>query len=85
MQSTLHKLNNKRKYDNSKKLYKMWNNCKNMLITAREKFKYKINELHYQTCNYLCKNYDILILPNFGVKEMITKSSKFLRKSILIY
>ncbi len=83
MQSTLHKLNNKRKYDHSKKLYKKWNNCKNMLITAREKFKYKINELHYQTCNYLCKNYDIIILPNFGVKEMITKSSKFLRKSIL--
>ncbi len=83
IQSALHKLTNKRKYDNSKKLYKRWNKCKQMLITAREKFKYKINELHYQTCNYLCKKYDVIILPNFGVKEMIAKSSKFLRKSIL--
>lgn len=83
LQSSLHKLNNQRKNINSKKLYNKWNKCKQMLITYREKFKFKIKELHYQTCNYLCKNYDVIILPNFGVKEMITKSSKWLKKSIL--
>jgi putative transposase len=83
LQSSLHKINNKRKNINSKKLYNKWNKCKQMLITSREKFKFKIKELHYQTCNYLCKNYDVIILPNFGVKEMIAKSSKWLRKSIL--
>ncbi len=83
LQSSLHKLNNKRKNLNSKKLYNKWNKCKQMLITSHEKFKFKIKELHYQTCNYLCKKYDVIILPNFGVKEMIAKSSKWLRKSIL--
>jgi len=68
LQSSLHKLNNKRKIINSKKSYNKWNKCKQMLLTSREKFKFKIKELHYQTCNYLCKNYDIIILPNFGVK-----------------
>lgn len=83
LQSSLHKLNNQRKIINSKKLYNKWNKCKQMLITSLEKFKFKIKELHYQTCNYLCKNYDVIILPNFGVKEMIAKSSKWLKKSIL--
>lgn len=34
------------------------------------------NELHWKTSNWLCKNYDIILLPTFEVSEMISKINR---------
>lgn len=70
-------------YQSSKKLYIRYKNAKFKLKQAQEKFKFLIKELHNQSCNYLVKNYDIIIFPNFGLKEMISKFPKYLRKLTL--
>ncbi len=34
------------------------------------------DDFHWQTCNMLCKTFDTIIIPNFGVKQMVKKSKK---------
>jgi transposase len=35
------------------------------------KIKNIVNELHHQSANYLCKNFERILLPNFGTKKMV--------------
>jgi putative transposase len=32
-----------------------------------------VNELHWKSANYLCKNFDIILLPSFGTSDMVRK------------
>ena len=56
----------------------------------RNKIKNKVNDLHKKTCNFLCTNFDIILLPTFEVSNMIVKdierkiSSKTVRKMLLL-
>lgn len=34
-----------------------------------------VNDLHWKTCNYLCSNFETILLPTFEVKSMTEKSS----------
>jgi putative transposase len=34
------------------------------------------DEVHWKTCDFLCKNYDVIMLPTFGTSEMVKKRSK---------
>jgi len=51
-------------------------NMKRRLYKLRDKAKNIVNDLHWKTCNYLCKNFDTIFLPNFKVSEMVEKSKK---------
>ena len=43
------------------------------------KIKNIVNELHHQSANYLCKNFERILLPNFGTKKMVCNKEE--RKS----
>jgi len=41
----------------------------------RRKLKNLISELHWKVASFLVKNYDIILIPDFRVSQMITKKS----------
>lgn len=41
-----------------------------------DKIKNITSELHHQTASYLCKNYDIILLPTFETQKMIKKNKE---------
>jgi putative transposase len=54
-----------------------------------EKIRYEmkniINNLHWQTCSYLCKNFQTIIIPSFEVSKMVVGSplgTKITRKML---
>ena len=51
---------------------------KNPSIKKWRKIKNMINELHWKTISFLVENYDVIILPDFRVSQMI-KSNKLTR------
>ena len=51
---------------------------KNPSIEKWRKIKNMINELHWKTVSFLIENYDVIILPDFRVSEMV-KSKKLTR------
>ena len=49
----------------------------------RQKIRNLKNELHNQTANYLCKNYNVILIPKFGVSNMVIKKHrKITKKSV---
>lgn len=40
----------------------------------RDKIKDKVNDLHWQTCNFLCKSFNSIFLPEFNVSDMVEGS-----------
>ena len=44
------------------------------------KIKNLREEMHRKVCNYLCKNYDVIMIPNFEVKKMINKKKRNISK-----
>jgi putative transposase len=39
----------------------------------RWRIKDLISEIHYKTANFLCKNFDVIVLPSFEVSQMVSK------------
>ena len=52
------------------------NNIRRRLYKLRDKAKNRINDLHWKTCNYLCRSFDTIFLPEFNVSDMVEKTSK---------
>lgn len=49
----------------------------------RIKMKNLVNELHYKVCNFLVKNFDVVLLPHYEVSDfVITSSRKLNNKSV---
>lgn len=75
------------------KISKAKNNHKQKMKKALARMKHKIwdlvDELHFQSINYLLKNYDVVLLPNFETSEMVVKSSRKIQsktvRSMLTY
>jgi len=42
----------------------------------RERIKNLITELHYKTSNFLCKNFNVIVLPKFETSEMSMKNKR---------
>jgi IS605 OrfB family transposase len=40
------------------------------------KVKNLCDEVHWQTASYLCKNFDVILIPEFGVSDMVKKRGK---------
>lgn len=58
-------------------------NLKRKVGKLRLKLKWLVDELHWKVINYLVKNYSVIILPHFNVKDMIDKDTRKLRKSVV--
>ena len=46
----------------------------------RTKIRNKVSDLHWKTANYLCNNYDIILLPTFDTQKMVKKMPTRYRK-----
>ncbi|KAK1935065.1 putative transposase [Phytophthora citrophthora] len=58
----------------SGKQWKTFARAKRTFDCATAKIKNCVKELHYQTCAYLTKHYDTILLPIFTSKQMVKKS-----------
>jgi len=75
------------------KISKAKGNSKQKMKKALGRMKHKvwdlIDELHFQSINYLLKDYNVILLPNFETSEMVVKSSRKIRsktvRSMLTY
>ena len=54
---------------NSLEKYKLWKKVKNL-----------ISEMHWKTISYLVRNYDVIMLPDFRVTQMIKKKHSKLKR-----
>ena len=50
---------------------------KNKIKNLYKKSKNIVKELHNQSANYLCKNYDTILIPKFETQKMIKTKKKF--------
>ncbi len=59
-----------------KEKYKIWKKIHNL-----------VNELHWKTISFLIENYDVILLPNFRVQQMIKghKLSKMTKRLMCIF
>lgn len=64
------------------KQYKLFTRTKYNYYFLIQKLKNYIKELHQQTCNYLVKYYDKIIIPNFNTKQMTKSNNTFWNKMI---
>ena len=46
----------------------------------RAKIKHLITELHHKTAKFLTDNFDVILLPTFETKQMVSKAGRKLRK-----
>lgn len=62
------------------KISKAKGHSKQKMKKALSRMKNKVwdlvDELHFQSINYLLKNYDYILLPNFETSEMVLKSNR---------
>lgn len=69
--------NNENKKGN---IIKYKKNLRKKIIKFYRKIKNIVKELHNQTCNFLCKNYDTILIPKFETQSMIGK--RFIKKTV---
>jgi IS605 OrfB family transposase len=70
------------KIDNVKK----GRNHKKYLNRIREKLSNKIKDMHYKTANFLCKNFEVILVGNLSTKSITSKRNnlpKTVKRSIL--
>lgn len=72
--------NNQIKELNKKIIYKKKYDKVKYINRLKEKLVNKIKDLHWKTCNFLCKNFDIILIGNMSTRSIISKS-KNLHKS----
>ncbi|RLN52690.1 hypothetical protein BBJ28_00006898 [Nothophytophthora sp. Chile5] len=66
----------KNQKDKSKRWqYRAYTSAKRMFLSCAAKLKDLVKDLHYKTCAYLVKHYDVILLPIFKTKDMVKKSS----------
>lgn len=65
----------------SKKLGKTKRNMKKRCSLLRTKIKNITKDLHWQSCSFLVKNFQNIIIPQFGSKNMSKKSSRNIHKT----
>ena len=73
------KLNNstsKRKKKKAKRIDKA-------IARILRKIKNLKNELHKKTINYLAKNYDVVIIPEFGVKNIVKREKRKIKSKVV--
>ena len=57
-------------------------NCKKRLKLIKKKHKLRMkiinlkDELHFKVCNYLCKNFNTILIPKFDVSKMVIKKTR---------
>ena len=44
------------------------------LSLLRTKIKNKIRDLHWKTANFLCKNFETIIIPEFETQKLQTRN-----------
>ena len=49
---------------------------KRALHRQNGKIRNLVDEIHWQTASYLCKNYDLILLPEFGSQKMVRKRNE---------
>lgn len=74
--SLIDSLTSKKVKSKKRKKYKL----KKVINRLRFKIKNMVNNLHYNTTSFLCKNYDVIILPIFCTKEMSEKKQRIIGK-----
>ena len=76
------KKKNEKKEDNKKINVKKtkWN-IKKRISLLRTKIKNKVCDLHWQSCSFLVKNFQNIIVPKFGSKNMCRKKKRNIVKS----
>jgi putative transposase len=47
----------------------------------RTKIKHIVQDLHWKTCDYLTKNYQVILLPIFNTKQMANKAKRKISKT----
>jgi len=65
---------------------KIFGNKKKRMKLAQDRIRLKISnlvkELHHKVAHFLVNNFDVILLPTFGVKRMSKKSSKLRSKTV---
>ena len=56
-------------------------NIKNKLTSLRTKMKNKISNFHWNSIKFLVENFNNIVIPKFGVKNMVLKKDRKLHKS----
>ena len=56
-------------------------NIKKRISLLRTKIKNKVCDLHWQSCSFLVKNFQNIIVPKFGSKNMCRKKKRNIVKS----
>ncbi len=74
--SKYQKILNKTKTNKSGNKLKNRRHIKKKITRLYKKIKQIVKELHNQSANYLCKNYDKILIPKFATQEMVKHKNK---------
>ncbi len=50
-------------------------------LKIRQKVQNLIDELHWKVARFLTDNFDVILLPTFETKQMVSKAARKLRKN----
>jgi IS605 OrfB family transposase len=73
----------KKENNKYKKNHKRRQILRKLLHKQIQKIKNLRDELHWKTCNFLCKNYKKIYLPEFNVKEMMKTLSHNISRKVI--